>query len=87
MENLILKSVRFNAFVIKVLSLFAVIIFSSCNGGDGIVKCEMPKSVALSASAFLEFWRKEISPNYKICKGRHSLGWPTFFRAVLGSYC
>lgn len=51
MENLILKSVRFNAFVIKVLSLFAVIIFSSCNGCDGIVKCEMPKSVALSASA------------------------------------
>lgn len=51
MENLILKSVRFNTFVIKVLSLFAVIIFSSCNGGDGIVKCEMPKSVALSASA------------------------------------
>ena len=48
MENRILKSVRFNAFVIKVLSLFAVIIFSSCNGGDGIVKCEMPKSVALS---------------------------------------
>lgn len=45
MENLILKSVRFNAFVIKVLLLFAVIIFSSCNGGDGIVKCEMPKNV------------------------------------------
>lgn len=43
MENLILKSVRFNAFVIKVLSLFAVIIFSSCNGGDGIVKSKCPR--------------------------------------------
>ena len=39
---------RVSNIIIKMTIPIVSIIFSSCNSCDGIVKCEMPKSVALS---------------------------------------